>query len=281
LTVSRVRAQIAGVSGLPGLYTAYFSGSAGVTSIAEANDVCARVRVLWNQVKGDLAAGVTVLVSPVVDTLDTATGALLGRTAASSVPAVVTSTGTGELPPFTMGGLKLLTAGVVNGRLLQGRSFIGPLATASSNSGVPSAGFSSDMTTGATGLVSGATALINVVWHRPSATHVGGAVSLVTSYAADSKLWVLRSRRDWEKEDKVGEYDDSNGYSAAGTYKLWVTLSTAGTVGCHVTRRVWHGPEKLDWKMDSRHFVIHPTDRAAHDVYALLRLVAQQFGEDW
>lgn len=196
MTISRVRATISGVSGLPGLYTAYFSGSAGVTTVAEANDVCARVRALWNQVKGDLAASVTVLVSPLVDSLDTITGALTGRTTASSVPTVVTSSGTGELPPFTMGGLRLLTAGVVNGRLLQGRSFIGPLATASSSSGVPSAGFVTDMNAAGLLLVSGATALINVVWHRPSPSHTGGLSSLVTSYSADSKLWVLRSRRD-------------------------------------------------------------------------------------
>lgn len=78
----------------------------------------------------------------------------------------------------------------------------------------------------------------------------------------------------------MGRYGPGSGYSAAGTYKLWVSLSTSGSVACHVTRRVWNGPEKLDWRMDSRHFVISEEEGPAHDVYALLRLAAQQFDSE-
>lgn len=70
------------------------------------------------------------------------------------------------------------------------------------------------------------------------------------------------------------------GYSAAGTYKLWVTLNTSGSCSCHMTRRVYNGIERLDWRLDNRHFSVQEEEAAAHDVYALMRLAAQQFSSE-
>lgn len=196
-TIARVRAVISGASGLPGLFTAYFKGTTAVPSSAEANDMGARVRAYWQQLHSDLAAGTTVQVDGTVDTLDDVSGTLTGRAGMTSVPAVVTSSGTGELPPATAAGLRYITTTIFGTRILQGRSFVSPLALASSTSGQPSSGLVADLNAAGPLLATGATAVTHAVWHRPSASHTGGGSATVTGYSADSgKLWVLRSRRD-------------------------------------------------------------------------------------
>lgn len=195
-TLARVRAVLAGASGLPGLYSAYFNIAGTTPTLAEANDVCGRVRAMWNGVATLLAPGMTVTVDPVVISLDAATGALLGSTAATPV-SVVTGTGAAEAPAATMLGLQLITGVVVGGRFVRGRSFIGPVAVATNSAGVPTAGSRTSLASAGLSLLTGATGSTLVVWSRPDPiTHVGGGASNVSSVAADSKFWVLRSRRD-------------------------------------------------------------------------------------
>lgn len=197
MTMIRVRAVINGVTGLPGLSTFYFSGAGAPPSVAEANDATGRVRAFWLACATQLAAGTTVLVQQTTDTIDTSTGELTGRTAAASAPTVVTSSGSGELPPATAGGVRLSTIVVVNRRLLQGRAFVSPLATTASTSGVPSTNLVTQLNVAGAALLSGASAISCCVWHRPSPGGSNGSLGNVSAAVADtSKLWVLRSRRD-------------------------------------------------------------------------------------
>lgn len=197
MTMIRVRAVISGVSGLPGLMTAYYQPALVTPSVAEVNDATGRVRAFWVALAPQLAAGTVVTVQQSTDTIDQATGALFGRVSAASAPAAVTSTGTGELPPATAAGMRLQTTTVVGSRLLQGRIFVSPLAMVASNNGVPSAGVVAALGTAGTALQTGATGITLLVWHRPTAGGSNGSSAAVNSAQADSsKLWVLRSRRD-------------------------------------------------------------------------------------
>jgi len=197
MAIARVRAVVGGVSGLPGLSTFYFHIAGTSVTAAEANDVTGRVRLCWDAFKALLAAGTTVLVQQGVDVLDSASGALLAKGSATAAPAVVTSTGVGELPPATAMGLRLFTAVVIGGRALQGRAFLSPLSTNAATAGVPSSTAITAANAAGAALLTGATGSTCVVWHRPSIAHTGGLAADVSSVGADSaKLWVLRSRRD-------------------------------------------------------------------------------------
>lgn len=198
-SICRVQARVAGTSGLPGLFTAYFSIAGGVATSAEAVDVAARVRAFFDAIKAYHATGVTIDVSGDVASYNDATGGITGITS-NAPPAQVVATGTNELPSASMLGLRFSTALVINRRILRGRSFIGPLSTTTStNAGLPTSAAATGLATAASAnLASGATASKHVVWSRPKGTPpLGGASSQVLGYSADAtKFWILRSRRD-------------------------------------------------------------------------------------
>lgn len=194
--ITRVRCVLGGTSGLPGLMTAYYTSPNVPPTAGDITDATGRVRAFWVAVAGQLAAGVTAQVQQSCDLIDSATGDLQGRVNASALPALVTSTGTQELPPATAGGIRLVTNTVIFRRVVQGRIFVSPLALAANTNGLPSAGLIAALGTAGTALGTGGTGIINVVWHRPDVAHSGGSVATVTGYSVDaSKLWVLRSRR--------------------------------------------------------------------------------------
>lgn len=197
MTMIRVRAIISGVNGLPGLMTAYFQPALVTPTVAEVNDATGRVRAFWVALAAQLAASTVVTVQQSTDTIDQATGALFGRVSAASAPAAVTSVGSGELPPATAAGIRLNTSTVVGTRILQGRVFVSPLALAANTNGVPSASLVAALNAAGATLLTGATGIFPLVWHRPTPGGSNGSDGAITSATGDStKLWVLRSRRD-------------------------------------------------------------------------------------
>lgn len=196
MAIMRVRFQIQGTTGLPGLHTTYWTGASSNPVAADALDVVARVRAFWNACVTLIPNTVTVSCNQAVDVLDQITGALTGQLAAGS-PANVLGTGTGELPRATMMLLRYNTAMVINRRRLMGRSFIGPNAQLVNNNGSVLAASQTALLTAATQLNSGATASQLVVWHRPTdLAPAGGLTAPVISYATNTEFSVLRSRRD-------------------------------------------------------------------------------------
>jgi hypothetical protein len=196
MSIMRVQFQITGLGGLPGVHTTYWNGASSNPIAADALDVAARVRAFWDSFKANMANGVVIGCNQPVTILNSATGDLVSLLSAGA-PANVTGTGTGELPKATQLLLRYNTQLVVNGRLLKGRSFIGPLSTTANSLGSVVAGTNTALLTAAALLVTGATASQQVVWHRPTdAAPTGGVVSVVTSYATNPEFSVLRSRRD-------------------------------------------------------------------------------------
>lgn len=196
MAIMRVRAVITGVLGLPGVHTTYWTGASSSPVTADATDVVARVRAFWDSFKANMGPGVVIAPNNNVDVLDQATGALQGSLAGGSV-ASVAATGATLLPFQTMMLLKLGTGVVVNGRRLQGRSFIGPLAASTNTGGNVVAAANTALTTAAASFNSGATSSALVVWHRPSGSPPsGGTTAVVTTYNTSTVFAVLRSRRD-------------------------------------------------------------------------------------
>lgn len=196
MSFMRVRTVITGAQGLPGLSTFYFNGTTASPSGADAADVVARVRAFWEAIKAYYPAGTSTQVSGAVDLLDPADGALTGSLAVTA-PAVSNGSGSTPLPPATAMLLRHETGVIVAGRRLRGRSFISPLATAASLSGVVAPTVVSATNIAAAAMLTGATSSVPVVWHRPVAPGPsGGSVTATVSFATQTQFAVLRSRRD-------------------------------------------------------------------------------------
>lgn len=196
MAIMRVRFNIQGTSGLPGLHTTYWKGASSSPVAADALDVVARVRAFWNAVITLLPTGLTVACNQPVDILDETTGILVGQLPAGS-PATVTGTGGAQLPRASMMLLRYQTATIISGRRLQGRSFIGPCANTTNTGGTVTPASQTTLITASAQLNTGATSSILQVWHRPTAAApTSGAVAGVTSYATNTEFAVLRSRRD-------------------------------------------------------------------------------------
>jgi len=196
MSIMRVRFIITGLNGLPGLHTTYWNGALAAPVQADAQDVVDRVRAFWQALNSTMADGVTISPDGTVDVLAESTGALTGSFSATA--ASVSSIGTGAAPLASMMLLKYFTAAIVNGRKLQGRSFIGPVESTAISSGQVSSTANTSLITAAGSLsTGGSTASEQVVWHRPTlAAPSGGSTSVVTGFGTDIDFAVLRSRRD-------------------------------------------------------------------------------------
>ena len=191
-TIYRTRAAITGVNGLPGLSTFYWRS--GTPSNSEATTVLSAVRSYFESAKGLLASGVIVTYDQSVDLLNDVSGELQAQYTSTAQSATV-STGSSEAPPANQLGLTLQTGVVVNGRVLRGRTFLGPVtADVFTAGGIPSGAAKTTLAT-AGALLTAVTTTFLVVWHRP--TNGSGGISLqCTDVTPATKAWVLRSRRD-------------------------------------------------------------------------------------
>ena len=192
----RVRTTLLGSFGGPGLSTNYFFPTVITGAVtADVTDVVARVRAYWFGMVSLLATSFTAQVQGSCDLLDAATGALVGSLSVAN-PAVVTGTAaTGQGPTQTTLLARYNTNQVINGRRVQGRSFIGPVAGGVNLQGVPIASALTVVGTAGASLLTGSTSSVPVVWHRPHGAAAGVGVALSTVVCAPY-FAVLRSRRD-------------------------------------------------------------------------------------
>lgn len=194
--MQRIRASIGyPLSGSAGLITLY-TKTVGPEDAASAALCATRLKDALTAGK-DLFCTNTVFTSDTfVDTLDPATGTITGSDSVTGWTVAGTQ-GTAYLPPATQLVATWLTAGIVNGRRVKGRTFLGPLAYVDSDSdGTPNA-----IRLGHLQALldawhnNGATSVYSCVWHRPVGG-VGGSDHEITSASKKDKYAVLRSRRD-------------------------------------------------------------------------------------
>jgi hypothetical protein len=194
-TLMRVRAVSSGWTGGPGLNTFYFLGSEPPVT-AEATEAVARVRAFYESLKTRMATIWTVQPDNSVDTLNDVTGALTGGLAGTAV-AATTGTGLSTINDLaSMAVIRINTGVIVNGRRLQGRHFIGPFDTGQTTSGGLAPATVTAFNTAANLLTTTiVTPILACVWHRPVGG-AGGSHATVSTFATQTKLGVLRSRRD-------------------------------------------------------------------------------------
>lgn len=154
----------------------------------------AAIRAAYATLAAAIPTNVNIQVPGSGETIDDATGELVGVWA-TAAPAVVSGTG-GTIAPAGVGMcVTWLTGGIVNGRRLRGRTFIVP---------IPGPAFDADGTIGpgALGALSAfATGMVGAgglgVWHRPTTSGgTDGTSSGVLGFRIRDKVAYLSSRRD-------------------------------------------------------------------------------------
>ena len=180
----------------PGLTQMWWSPGTVGGSTADATDILARFRAIWESFKVHMSTTVSIDYDPICIAVEATTGVLTGAFSGTD-PATTVGTGTGdELPRQTQGLCRLGTSTVVGGRRVRGRVFVpGTLESDNTGSGLPSSTYTTAITTGfATIFTPGATASLPVVWHRPQGG-TGGSAPAITSVTTAPAWSVLRSRR--------------------------------------------------------------------------------------
>jgi hypothetical protein len=196
-TLNRVKTTWSGLAGGAGVSTFYS---------LDGVSMAAGLVTFWNGIKAALPIGLHLIVESAGDSIDAATGALVGSWGSGSGTGVDgTGTGAYSLPSGML--VKWTTGVVLDGSRVVGKTFIVPIVAAAydANGTIADANIT-ELTTKAAALVT-ATSPDFVVWHRPfagspavgarpaRAAHVGAA-AIVTGSGAPDKCVVLRSRRD-------------------------------------------------------------------------------------
>lgn len=184
--IKRVRCEWSGsgVTG-PGLSTFYFTST--------ATGFPADLQTFFQAIKALIPTSCTITVPNTGDVLDASTGALTG-TWTDAGGSTTTGTNAGAFAGGVGISVKWLTNGIVNGRRVNGRTFICPIAGGSfETDGTPQASTVSALQTPATALIT-ATAPDFVVWHRPQGGGGGNPNAIVSALVRDTPSW-LRTRR--------------------------------------------------------------------------------------
>jgi len=181
-TIFRNRVRWTGAPGLPGLSTFYFN-EAGHTG---------NLRTFFEAVKSLIPQTITFTYDAFGDTLDDTTGTINGSWADSTVAATV---GTGGVNYEAPTGLLIQwrTNGIVNGRRVNGATFIVPTKSITLT-GAPVAVDVATVQAAADALWTATTPHF-LVWSRPTASRSGSSFPIGAA-KCQPYFTVLRSRRD-------------------------------------------------------------------------------------
>lgn len=184
----RVRTVLTGLAGAPYLSTMYFNENNLSANPAQA--AVTAVGVFWNALDDTLPAALSWATEAEVAHVDEATGDV------TSVDVTTPVTGSGSInavlhSPAVQGLIRWQTGAFINGRRIQGRTFIpGMSNSTSTSSGTPTSTFQTLMTNTANTLAASPLAPL-IIWSRTN-----GAVRDVTGGSGWGQFAVLRSRRD-------------------------------------------------------------------------------------
>jgi len=180
----------------PGFTSMWWSPGTVGGSTADATDVLARFRAIWESIKANIGSSCTIDYDPICIAVEATTGVLVGAFAGTDPASTVGTGATDELPRQTQALVQLGTSTVINGRRVKGRLFFpNQLEANNTAAGLPASGLVTALNTAASTIFTpGATASLPVVWHRPTAGGVGASPA-ITSVSARTTWSVLRSRR--------------------------------------------------------------------------------------
>ena len=181
----RVRSVWTGFLGGPGVSTMYF------VDVATAVN---SVDTFWRAIADRLPEDVHIQVENAGDVIDDATGDLTDSWSSDATEGIDgTAAGSYSAPAGIV--VDWLTATVLDGRRVRGRTFIVPMSAGGyDTNGTPSAAFITDIQNAADELVLAQSSSF-YIWHRPGGGHPGGSAQVTSAHVPDFTA-VLRSRRD-------------------------------------------------------------------------------------
>lgn len=184
-TISKVPVALTGFLGGPGVNTFYILG--------EVDDL-QPLRDFYGSFVSELPNDVTVSFPTTGVTVDSVTGGLTGSWSAPS-ETDVTGTDTAKFAAGVGTVIRWITATVLDGRILRGRTFIVPLAgDCFENNGLLTLSRQAIFQGAADTLVTAFAGAL-LVWHRPVDGLAGAGIPALGAYVP-RKPAVLRSRRD-------------------------------------------------------------------------------------
>jgi hypothetical protein len=197
-TVYRITAVWSGFTGAPG-YTKF--SFADLTDATSRNAAGAKVRQLFEDLKGFRKLGMTVLVNPAIDEFDMATGALTGSSMMTTPPTA--SDGSAAAGTLYVGGsgfcITWNTGLILARRRVRGRTFFVPAVLCADTDGtIPATAVTTIQTAANTFLA--LTAPRPNIWSRQWSTgsppvQIGGALAPIDSFTFRDMASQLRSRR--------------------------------------------------------------------------------------
>lgn len=201
-TVGLVEARWENFIGAPGFSRFTFEAP---SSVADATTATNKVRSFFQALVTLIPNGVTVQVQQAVPLYDEQTGVLFGELSATTVPPIVTGTALGGAPVAGGAGAMIgwKTESIWQGRRVQGRTFLVPLAGVSEANGTLAAAAITTITTAGDGLIAPSTPAFGV-WAKqhvrqgtpPKPVQTNGSFFLATSVSVPDRTGILRSRRD-------------------------------------------------------------------------------------
>lgn len=186
-TLNKIPCAWQGWPGAPGVTTFYTLGG------SLDNDT-ASIRAFFNAMAAQLPSGLTIQVPGVGDTIDDGNGLINGGWNATAAPAVVTGTGLSAYAGNAGAVVHWLTAAVIAGHRVRGRTFLVPLvSTAFDTQGSIATSVLTTLRGAATTMITNMAGTLRV-FHRPVGGS-GGANGLVVSSSVPDLAITLRSRR--------------------------------------------------------------------------------------
>lgn len=163
MAIQRVNCAWQNWPGAPGVSTFWF------TTISQAK--VDALRAFFNSCAALIPNNLTIQVPGSGDYVDEGTGAIGGTWAVGTTPTVVTGTGAGAYAGNAGLIIHWLTAGIVAGRRLRGRTFLVPtIATTFETNGSPTSAAITTLTNAGNTLLA-AVGTDMVVWSRPVKAH--------------------------------------------------------------------------------------------------------------
>lgn len=174
-----------------------FPGGPGVSTFynVPGNNLLDELHTFFAAIADRLPNNVTLTFPNAGDSIEDTTGAIVGSWSVAAQANVVGSGATVYAAPVGV-HVRWLTNTIINGRKLQGRTFIVPVIGQETAQGAPDAVLVNDVKAAADALVAVVGGLS--IWHRPfpNPAAANGASGPVTGAVVQTKFSVLRSRRD-------------------------------------------------------------------------------------
>lgn len=193
MAIHRITTVWRGFEGAPGYSNFFFTGDGSGGAAADSR---ARVLAFWNELTLLIPGTVSLLTEGEAAVIDEVTGSVTGYEVAATEPVAGNGGGTGGYSAASGAVVTWMTAGVVNGRRVRGRTFLVPLVGNSyENDGSLTSSAVTTLNDAASELVGTGFDSGFGVWSRPG-TSGGGTFWEVNGFRVPDMAAVLRSRRD-------------------------------------------------------------------------------------